>query len=70
MAQSKYPQNQKFDRVLSADEVSYIIGKSKKTIWRLWRKQNAFPKPILIAGRCCGWRESTINKFLETGEVL
>lgn len=66
---SKSNYSSTFDRVLSLDEVAYIIGKSKKTVWRLWSKQGVFPKPILIAGRCVGWRESTINKFLETGEV-
>ena len=60
---------QYYDRVLSTDEVACIMGKSKKTLWRLWKKQNVFPKPILISGRAIGWRKSTIDNFLETGEV-
>lgn len=64
---TKYPQ--KFDRVLSLDEVAYIFGKSKKSIWRWHAKDKTFPSPISLNGRCIGWRESTINKFLEAGEV-
>ncbi|MGO3344905.1 MAG: helix-turn-helix transcriptional regulator [Marinomonas sp.] len=63
--------NKVFDRVLSPDEVSQIMGRSKKTLWRLWRKEGKFPRPIQINGRAIGWRESTINAFLtETGEVM
>lgn len=56
--------SQQFDRVLSLDEVSKIMGRSKKTLWRLWRKEGKFPRPILLSGRTIGWRESTIETFL------
>lgn len=58
-----------FDRVMSLDEVALVIGRSKKTLWRLWAKEKVFPKPILMKGRAIGWRESIINKFLDTGEI-
>ncbi|MGO1298126.1 MAG: helix-turn-helix transcriptional regulator [Vibrio sp.] len=66
---NQYKYSQPFDRVLSFDEVAYIFGKSKKSIWRWHSKDKTFPSPITLNGRCIGWRESTINKFLETGEV-
>lgn len=65
----KKPQHTNFDRVMSLDEVAQVMGRSKKTLWRLWAKDKVFPKPILIKGRAFGWRESTINKFLDTGEI-
>lgn len=65
----KKPQHINFDRVMTPDEVAQMIGRSKKTVWRLWAKDEVFPKPILIKGRAIGWRESTINKFLDTGEI-
>ncbi|MCY9843800.1 helix-turn-helix transcriptional regulator [Vibrio caribbeanicus] len=65
----KKPQHTNFDRVMTLDEAALVMRRSKKTLWRLWAKEKAFPKPILIKGRAIGWRESTINKFLDTGEI-
>jgi prophage regulatory protein len=67
--QSKYPS--KFDRVLTLDEVANILGKSKKSLWRWWAKDKVMPEPLKVNGRAIGFRQSTIEAFLEklTGEA-
>lgn len=60
--QTKYPQTH--ERVLSLDEVSQLLGRSKKTIWRWWAKEKCFPKPIQINGRSIGFKQSTIDAIL------
>lgn len=64
--------SQPFDRVLSLDEVSQLMGHSKKTLWRWWAKDRIFPKPIQINGRATGYKQSTIDTFLteKAGEVM
>ncbi|WP_421855801.1 helix-turn-helix transcriptional regulator [Marinomonas sp.] len=57
-------QNQTHERVLSLDEVAHILGRSKKSLWRYWAKNKTMPKPIQLNGRALGWKESTIEKFL------
>lgn len=52
------------DRVLSLNEVSAIIGRSPKTLWKWHAKDKTFPEPIKMNGRCIGWRESIVNDFL------
>jgi len=56
--------SQQFDRVLSLDEVSQLMGRSKKTLWRWWAKDKSFPKPIQIKGRSVGYKQSSIDTFL------
>lgn len=55
--------HQQFDRLLSLDEVSQIMGRSKKTLWR-WTKEKHFPKPLQVNGRAIGYKQSTIDAFL------
>ncbi|WP_282177278.1 helix-turn-helix transcriptional regulator [Vibrio nereis] len=57
--------NNEFDRVLSAQEVAQIMGRSVKTLWRWHKKEKCFPSPISIQGRCVGWRQSVIDAYLE-----
>ncbi|TOC20861.1 helix-turn-helix transcriptional regulator [Vibrio parahaemolyticus] len=35
-------------------------------MWRWWAKEKTFPKPILINGRCLGWRESELDNWMES----
>lgn len=62
----KYPQ--KFDRIIPPREVAAMFNRSPKSIWR-WVKEGNFPCGITLNGRTIGWRESTIDYFLDTGEV-
>ncbi len=52
------------DRIISLREMSKLASKSPKTIWRWWAIEQVFPKPILMNGRCLGWKESTYNAWL------
>ena len=54
------------DRILKVSEVSEILGRSPKTIWRWWAKVKVMPEPIKIMGRAVGWKESTINDWLDS----
>ena len=49
----------------SPNDVCEIIQRSKQTLWRWWSKEGIFPKPIVINGRCVGWPQSVIVKWLE-----
>lgn len=57
------------DRLLSVDEVAFMMNRSKKTLWRWWSIDQSFPKPIIVNGRALGWRKSTIERFFETGDI-
>ncbi|HCH5612493.1 TPA: AlpA family phage regulatory protein [Vibrio parahaemolyticus] len=63
-----FEQLKDIDRVLSLDEVAFILGKSKKTLWRLWAKDKVMPRPLMIRGRAVGYRASTLEKFLNSLE--
>lgn len=58
------PINSTTDRIISLQEISRLIQKHPKTIWRMWAKDGSLPKPIMIAGRTLGWKESTYNAWL------
>ena len=65
MVSNQSNQSNQIDPVLSGGDVAILLGRSKKTIWRWWRKDKIFPAPIQINGRCIGWRRSTIDNFLD-----
>lgn len=52
------------ERVITPSELAILLKKSKTTIWRYWAKGNELPKPILINGRCIGWKQSVIEDWL------
>lgn len=56
--------NKPFDRLLTVKEVSAIMGRSPKTLWRWWKVEKRFPVPIMSRNRALGWRESQIEHFL------
>ncbi|EGR0528300.1 helix-turn-helix transcriptional regulator [Vibrio parahaemolyticus] len=62
-----FEQLKDIDRVLSLDEVAFILGKSKKTLWRL-TKNKVMPAPLKVNGRAIGYRASTLEKFLNSLE--
>lgn len=52
------------EKIISLTELAVMLNKSKITIWRYWAKDKCLPKPILINGRCLGWKQSVINQWL------
>lgn len=56
------------DRIIKPQEVCNLLGKSKRTIWRWYAKENLMPKPIIVQGAAVGWRESVLKKWLAEKE--
>ncbi len=54
------------NKLISLQELSELVNKSKVTVWRWWKKDKTLPEPIIINGRCIGWKKSTIEEWLDT----
>jgi prophage regulatory protein len=52
------------EAVISMSKMSMLVGKDRRTIWRWWRKDKTFPKPLLINGRAVGFRSSDYENWL------
>ena len=52
------------DRMLRLNTVLDRTGLSRSTLYRKI-EAGTFPRQIRIAQRCCGWRESAINEWLQ-----
>lgn len=52
------------DRIIPLPEMAILTARTPKTLWRWWAVEGVFPKPILMNGRCLGWKESTYNEWL------
>jgi prophage regulatory protein len=52
------------NKIMTLTELSVFINKSKVTIWRYWAKQKVLPPPILVNGKCLGWKTSVIEQWL------
>ena len=60
------------ERIMRTPEVVKITGLSKTTIWRRVR-DHEFPAPIRLGGlatRSVGWRESEIENWIDSREVV
>jgi len=57
------------NRIVSINELSRLLSKSRVSIWR-WERAGILPRPIKIAGRTLGWKESTIIEWLDNHEVM
>ncbi|WP_021024491.1 helix-turn-helix transcriptional regulator [Salinivibrio costicola] len=51
-------------RIVSLKEMSALVGRSPKTIWRWWRKEQSFPPPQQNNGRTIGWNEADYEAWL------
>lgn len=51
------------DRILRMPEVLERTGLSRSTIYRKMH-EGTFPRQIEISKHCCGWRESSINRWI------
>jgi len=56
------------DRVIRVKELLKVLGIHRQTLY-LWMKSGNFPRPIKLAPKCIGWRESTVEKWLQDREV-
>lgn len=55
------------DRVLRMNEVMYITGLSKSSVYRLTAdKIEAVPNSISLGGRAVGWLESEVQAWLQS----
>jgi prophage regulatory protein len=52
------------DRIINLKEMSKLLNKHEKTIWRLWSKDGVMPKPLMLNNRTLGWPESVYKKWL------
>ena len=56
---------QQADYFLKAEDLSEILGVSKRTVWR-WRSSGKIPEPVTIAGST-RWRSTVIRSWVEDG---
>ena len=54
------------NRIIPLKEISEIVGRHPRTIWRWWAKEEIFPRPLLIHGRCVGWLQRDLDSWMET----
>jgi prophage regulatory protein len=52
--------------IISLQELANLVNKSKVTVWRWWAKDKILPEPIIINGRCLGWKSTVIEKWLDS----
>ena len=54
------------DRVIRPKELRQLLGGvSKSTLWR-WVAKEQFPRPMKLGERAVGWRQSTIDAWLDS----
>lgn len=57
------------DPILRMAGVEQLVGLSRTAIYRL-RRQGDFPRPIPLAGRTIGWRESDLRAWIQSRPSL
>ena len=55
-------------KVITLKELAEMVGKSKVTVWRWWAKEKVLPAPVMINGRCIGWKPEVIEKWLDDNQ--
>ena len=55
--------------LLTARDVSCVLGVGERTVWRLTSRSRAafgaFPQPIRIGGKIVRWRWQDVEKYLQ-----
>jgi prophage regulatory protein len=54
--------------IISLQELANLVNKSKVTVWRWWAKDKILPQPILLNGKCLGWKTSVIEEWLDDNQ--
>ena len=52
------------ERIITIKEMSLLVGKNSKTIWKWWAKDKSFPVPVKLNGRAIGWKTSDYQDWL------
>lgn len=55
-------------RLLSTKEVAKIINRSTTTLYRWWKIEGFFPKPILHNGKAVAWNEETVQQWVKSNQ--
>jgi prophage regulatory protein len=55
----------KGNQIMSLAQLANLVNKSKVSVWRWWAKDKILPPPILLNGKCLGWKTSTIEQWLD-----
>jgi prophage regulatory protein len=58
----------KDNKIITLNKLAEQVNKSKVTVWRWWAKDKILPPPILLNGKCLGWRESVIEQWLDDNQ--
>lgn len=56
------------DRIVRPGELTGRLSVSLPTLWRM-RRRSEIPEPLRISRGVVGWRESTIERWLEAKEA-
>ena len=56
------------DRIIRPNELADRLGVSKVTLWRM-RRRDEIPQPLQISSNVVGWRQSTVDRWLEDREA-
>jgi len=56
------------DRIIRRSELAETLGVSKVTVWRMARR-GELPRPLQISANVVGWRQSTVEKWLDAREA-
>lgn len=53
-------------RYIGTDEMCQLLGKSKSTLWRMWKKNGDLPAPKRTpGGSFLGWPEHVYNDWVK-----
>jgi len=56
------------NQIISLADLANLVNKNKVTVWRWWAKDKILPKPILLNGKCLGWKSSVIEQWLDDNQ--
>jgi prophage regulatory protein len=56
------------NQIISLTDLAQLLNKSKVSIWRYWKKDRVLPPPILLNGKCLGWKTSVITQWLDDNQ--
>lgn len=56
------------DRILRLKEVMATVGLAKSTVWKMVALEQ-FPRPVRLSANAVGWRQSAVQKWIETRDA-
>ncbi|HCM0912618.1 helix-turn-helix transcriptional regulator [Vibrio alginolyticus] len=59
------------NRIIPLKEISLIVGRHPRTVWRWWAKEGTFPSPLMNNnGRCIGWLQQDLDLWIEKSAAI